>query len=429
MTCAHQSFSLKVAKRMRYGRAIAAAVVGMLGMLGIGCQQQSFNPSIATSMAMPASAKDTPTTSQGSVAAAFFHDPLAKYGQWVDTADFGPCWYPSDIPASWRPYTIGRWVYNDGCGWLWMGGEKWSWATDHYGRWVFLDSYGWVWVPGKQWSPAWVAWRVGDDYVGWAPLPPVNGVDDSDVSKLRTSNLPAYAFSFVPKKLLADEKVKERIEPVTRNVTLIATTRDTTRYEIIDLRVIDRGVEIAQIEQALDDPIPRYHVVDQDAGRMAQIRGEDVAVYRPQVVEPDPTQQRLPPAVVPEVNPELMTLERQRLDEYHQQSREQMLARQAHELSSVSGEKATSDLSAAQEQERVAFEDERQREIEALRRRQLEQRERLAVRTPPQSLEQSQPSANNEATQAKHYEIPPEWQLPRELMEPPPRRPPPSRRP
>jgi len=50
--------------------------------------------------------------------------------------------------------------------------EPWGWATYHYGRWVNLDGTGWCWVPGYTWAPAWVSWRYGDGYCGWAPLPP-----------------------------------------------------------------------------------------------------------------------------------------------------------------------------------------------------------------------------------------------------------------
>jgi hypothetical protein len=31
-------------------------------------------------------------------------------------------------------------------------------------------------VPGIEWAPAWVSWRVGGGYVGWAPLPPRGAV-------------------------------------------------------------------------------------------------------------------------------------------------------------------------------------------------------------------------------------------------------------
>lgn len=48
----------------------------------------------------------------------------------------------------------------------------WGWAPFHYGRWSLDPVYGWVWIPGNVWAPAWVTWRYGGGYVGWAPLPP-----------------------------------------------------------------------------------------------------------------------------------------------------------------------------------------------------------------------------------------------------------------
>ena len=49
---------------------------------------------------------------------------------------------------------------------------NWGWVVYHYGRWAFEPGIGWFWVPGEEWAPAWVNWRYGDEYVGWAPLPP-----------------------------------------------------------------------------------------------------------------------------------------------------------------------------------------------------------------------------------------------------------------
>ena len=45
-----------------------------------------------------------------------------------------------------------------------------------------LEGTGWCWVPGYTWGPAWVSWRYGDGYCGWAPLPPDSlvGVDYAD---------------------------------------------------------------------------------------------------------------------------------------------------------------------------------------------------------------------------------------------------------
>ncbi len=65
----------------------------------------------------------------------------------------------------------GRWIWTDD-GWYWASDEPWGWAAYHYGRWYYDDYYGWIWIPGYDWAPAWVEWRYGGDYIGWAPLGP-----------------------------------------------------------------------------------------------------------------------------------------------------------------------------------------------------------------------------------------------------------------
>ncbi len=89
----------------------------------------------------------------------------------MQTNDYGYVFQPNVTDPNWAPYTDGHWVYTDD-GWTWASDEPWGWATYHYGRWVNLDGTGWVWVPGYTWAPAWVSWRYGGDYCGWAPLPP-----------------------------------------------------------------------------------------------------------------------------------------------------------------------------------------------------------------------------------------------------------------
>jgi len=109
-----------------------------------------------------------------------FYDNLANQGTWIQSNDYGYVWQPQVSDPNWAPYTAGHWVYTDD-GWAWVSDESWGWATYHYGRWVNIDGTGWVWVPGYTWGPAWVSWRYGDGYVGWAPLPPdsLAGVDYS----------------------------------------------------------------------------------------------------------------------------------------------------------------------------------------------------------------------------------------------------------
>jgi len=100
-----------------------------------------------------------------------FYDQLADQGNWIQTDDYGYVFQPNVSDPDWAPYTNGSWD-DSPAGFYWDSDEPWGWATYHYGRWANIRGTGWVWVPGYRWAPAWVSWRYGDDYCGWAPLPP-----------------------------------------------------------------------------------------------------------------------------------------------------------------------------------------------------------------------------------------------------------------
>ena len=103
---------------------------------------------------------------------SFFYQALNPYGTWI-VVDGSWCWrpYAAGVNVAWSPYfTNGYWTYTD-WGWTWVSNYSWGWAPFHYGRWFRHAHYGWMWEPGTEWGPAWVSWRTGDDYFGWAPLP------------------------------------------------------------------------------------------------------------------------------------------------------------------------------------------------------------------------------------------------------------------
>lgn len=104
-------------------------------------------------------------------ATADFDAPLAPDGTWVDVRTYGRCFRPASVAVDWEPYCDGEWVWTD-CGWYWDSDEPWAWACYHYGTWVFDPEFGWIWVPGVEWAPAWVDWRIGGGYIGWAPCAP-----------------------------------------------------------------------------------------------------------------------------------------------------------------------------------------------------------------------------------------------------------------
>lgn len=103
-----------------------------------------------------------------------FYDALSPYGDWISVGAHGRVWRPHAyvVGTDFQPYsTRGHWVYTD-YGWSFESDFEWGWAPFHYGRWYVDQDYGWVWAPDTTWGPAWVDWREGSGYVGWAPLPP-----------------------------------------------------------------------------------------------------------------------------------------------------------------------------------------------------------------------------------------------------------------
>lgn len=103
-----------------------------------------------------------------------FQAALSPYGQWLDDPDYGEVWTPSPdvVGGDFEPYaTDGQWEASSDYGMVWVSDYEWGWAPFHYGRWV-LGAWGWMWVPGSLWGPAWVDWRYGNGYCGWAPMPP-----------------------------------------------------------------------------------------------------------------------------------------------------------------------------------------------------------------------------------------------------------------
>src|SRR5579872_222576 len=113
-------------------------------------------------------------------------DDLQSYGHWIDNGDYGHVWVPYHEDADWAPYHDGRWAWEPGCGWTWVGYEPWGWAPYHYGRWFYAAPYGWAWYPGPEyvapvWQPALVAFfGFGNGFgfslafgnIGWVPLAP-----------------------------------------------------------------------------------------------------------------------------------------------------------------------------------------------------------------------------------------------------------------
>jgi len=224
---------------------------------------------------------------------SYFYDELAPYGSWVDYGSYGWCWVPGEVASAWRPYSNGHWIYTD-YGWTWASYEPWGWATYHYGRWVFDPMYGWVWVPGTTWAPAWVAWREGDDCIGWAPLPPAAGWSVSVGLTFGDSyynDIPYQGWCFVPETRFLDTDLRARLVSWDRNRELYSRSRDYTRFASRDGWPVNQGIPLNQVERTMGRNVPRLRVTDlQTPGRgHGVLSGRDaVGFFRPRVRSGEP---------------------------------------------------------------------------------------------------------------------------------------------
>jgi hypothetical protein len=208
----------------------------------------------------------------------YFHDQLAPYGQWVERDGYGVVWVPQ-VQAGWRPYTAGHWVYTDQ-GWAWVADEPWGWAAFHYGRWYYDSDIGWAWVPGTVWAPAWVAWRHGGGYLGWAPLGPAVGFRFGVGLDFGGVVIAPGFYTFVGERDILAPRVSTVILSTTRNVTIVNTTTNITNYTVVNGRVVNSGVSADRIAQVTGRPVPRVAVASM-ARASANGKG---AFYQPPVV-------------------------------------------------------------------------------------------------------------------------------------------------
>jgi hypothetical protein len=260
-------------------------------------------------------------TGQDGASFQTFYDSLSNQGTWIQSSDYGYVWQPQVSDPAWAPYTLGHWVYTDD-GWTWASDESFGWATYHYGRWVNLDGTGWVWVPGYTWGPAWVSWRYGDGYAGWAPLPPDSfaGIDyfgdgfDADSGFHIGGDcdgfygIGAALYIFLPVNCLCYHDYHhwyrnrgDNFDLINRttNVTNINVTRNhgnTSAFGDGRLRhVTTGGPQLAQVNAVSPTPIPHVNLVRSNQPGGGTLTQNSLALYAPRV---RPTEGAIQPARV-----------------------------------------------------------------------------------------------------------------------------------
>jgi len=98
------------------------------------------------------------------------------------------------------------------------------------------------------WGPSWCAWREGDGYSAWAPLPPECG-DGRPVDVVIVDRyVPRERYVVVETRYVGEPRIHEHIEQ--NNVTIINRTTNITNVTYVNNRVVNRGVPVEHIQQA-----------------------------------------------------------------------------------------------------------------------------------------------------------------------------------
>src|SRR6266498_4278975 len=226
-----------------------------------------------------------------------FYDNLSG-GNWIEVEGYGYGWQP-DVAvndSNWRPYADGYWAYTDD-GWTWISYEDFGWAAYHYGRWARLADYGWVWFPGSDldWGPAWVSWRTGGDYVGWAPLPPrgvgvvYEGRPIGPQVDIEFDIGPEY-YNFCEVRYIGEPVLRNYIAPPVQNITYINNTVNVTNITVKNNVVYNYGPNYEVLSAQSARPIQRLSIERQSAanfsaaaksGALTKVQGNKLVVAAP----------------------------------------------------------------------------------------------------------------------------------------------------
>ena len=203
-----------------------------------------------------------------------FYNELRSHGRWINNGHYGRVWVPN-VGRDFHPYaTNGYWVMTD-YGNTWISNYSWGWAPFHYGRWYHDDYYGWAWVPGYEWAPAWVSWRSGGGYYGWAPMGPGINININ-------INIPGNYWTFLPNRYMYHRNMNRyynRYSPtIYNNTTIINNTyiyNDNRYYSGPTAREFEQTTGRRTSVRTLESTNNRSAI-------NSRVSNKSVSVYRPE---------------------------------------------------------------------------------------------------------------------------------------------------
>ena len=201
-----------------------------------------------------------------------FYDELSPYGTWIQDPQYGYVWRPDVEQSDFRPYyTNGRWAMTE-YGNTWVSNYDWGWAPFHYGRWVYNRYNQWVWIPDTVWGPAWVSWRSGGGYYGWAPMGPGMNINVN-------VNIPSLWWVFVPQRNIYYNSFPRYYSR--RNTVIIHNTTIINNTYVRNNRYYSSGPRANDIRRYTGRDVPVYTVNRTARPSRTSVSGNRIDLYTP----------------------------------------------------------------------------------------------------------------------------------------------------
>src|SRR5690606_4283510 len=140
------------------------------------------------------------------------------------------------------------------------------------GRLVYPSYRGWGWVPGYEWGPAWVEWRSGNGYYGWAPMMPRVGVHVS-------VGIPINLWIFAPTRRIYARDIY-RYSHIGRTNIYNRTTIINNTY-IVNNRHYHGGPSRRDMERTIGRRIQVHNVSQSARPGASRMDKRTVSIYRP----------------------------------------------------------------------------------------------------------------------------------------------------
>lgn len=205
-----------------------------------------------------------------------FYDELSPYGTWINDPEYGYVWRPDVDQAEFRPYyTNGRWAMTE-YGNTWVSNYDWGWAPFHYGRWIYNRYNNWVWIPDTVWGPAWVSWRSGGGYYGWAPMGPSININ---INIGRRYVMPDFCWNFIPERHIYYNSYPRYYSG--RNRVYIQNTVIINNTYVRNNRTYYSGPRVDDVRRATNQNVTIYNVSRTNRTGGNRIENNTVNVYAP----------------------------------------------------------------------------------------------------------------------------------------------------